>query len=264
VTHTNFQELLLTPFNVHEFLGFEILSSEKHVCHWEISESLLRVRGLDPCEQSDSCFMGGAFRRHGASPDIEVTVQEHDSPPLPLNQHWSIRYSKSALSAFFLMLSPPSYSKWSVPSYSSWVANVFLGEHLFRALRPQRAGDRLVSQYGCRPRFCALPWQYIFIYEWYIYTSQPWNGDKLKSRYLIKYKYIYRWVFVCLYEYTHIIHTLIATYIWVSPANASESCSCTVTSMSGEAPINWKLIRWSAWGWKLIENLFANLRAGEN
>jgi len=33
VTHTTFQELLLTPFNVHEILGFEILSSEKHFCH---------------------------------------------------------------------------------------------------------------------------------------------------------------------------------------------------------------------------------------
>ena len=30
VTRTTFQELLLTPFNVHEILGFEILSSEKH------------------------------------------------------------------------------------------------------------------------------------------------------------------------------------------------------------------------------------------
>jgi len=50
VTHTTFQELLLTPNNVHEILGFEILSSEKHCCHWEISEILLRVRGLDPCK----------------------------------------------------------------------------------------------------------------------------------------------------------------------------------------------------------------------
>jgi len=33
VTHTTFQELLLTQFNVHEILGFEILSSEKHFCH---------------------------------------------------------------------------------------------------------------------------------------------------------------------------------------------------------------------------------------
>jgi len=49
VTHTTFQELLLTPCNVHEILGFEILSSEKHFCHLEISEILLRVRGLDPC-----------------------------------------------------------------------------------------------------------------------------------------------------------------------------------------------------------------------
>ena len=30
VTHTTFQELVLTPFNLHEILGFEILSSEKH------------------------------------------------------------------------------------------------------------------------------------------------------------------------------------------------------------------------------------------
>ena len=49
MTHTIFQELLLTPFNVHEILGFEILSSEKHSCHWEIFEILLRVWGLDPC-----------------------------------------------------------------------------------------------------------------------------------------------------------------------------------------------------------------------
>jgi len=33
MTHTTFQELLLTPFNVHEILGFENLSSEKHFCH---------------------------------------------------------------------------------------------------------------------------------------------------------------------------------------------------------------------------------------
>jgi len=32
VTHTTFQELLLTPFNVHEILGFEILSPEKNLC----------------------------------------------------------------------------------------------------------------------------------------------------------------------------------------------------------------------------------------
>ena len=38
----------LYPLNVHENLGFEILSSEKHFCRWEISEILLRVRGLDP------------------------------------------------------------------------------------------------------------------------------------------------------------------------------------------------------------------------
>jgi len=34
---------------MHEILKFEILSSEKHFCHWEIFEILLRVRGLDPC-----------------------------------------------------------------------------------------------------------------------------------------------------------------------------------------------------------------------
>jgi len=48
VTHTTFLEHLLTSLNVHEILGFEILSSEKHFCRWEISEILLRVRGLDP------------------------------------------------------------------------------------------------------------------------------------------------------------------------------------------------------------------------
>ena len=48
VTHTTFQELLLTPFNVHEILGFETLSSVKYFCHREISEILFRVRGLDP------------------------------------------------------------------------------------------------------------------------------------------------------------------------------------------------------------------------
>ena len=48
-THTTFQELLLTPFNVPEILGFEILSSEKHFCLREISEILSYVRGLDPC-----------------------------------------------------------------------------------------------------------------------------------------------------------------------------------------------------------------------
>ena len=46
MTHTTFQELLLTPFKVHEILWFEILSSEKHFYHWEISEILLRIRGL--------------------------------------------------------------------------------------------------------------------------------------------------------------------------------------------------------------------------
>jgi len=43
LTHTSFQELLLTPFTVHEILGFEILSSEKHFCHEEISEILFRA-----------------------------------------------------------------------------------------------------------------------------------------------------------------------------------------------------------------------------
>jgi len=46
--NTTFQELLLTPFIVHEILGFEILSSEKHICHGEISEILSYGRGLDP------------------------------------------------------------------------------------------------------------------------------------------------------------------------------------------------------------------------
>jgi len=44
VTHTTFQELPLTPFTVHEFLEFEILSSEKHFCHEEISQILFRER----------------------------------------------------------------------------------------------------------------------------------------------------------------------------------------------------------------------------
>jgi len=38
MTLTFFQELLLTSFNVHEILGFEILCSEKHFCYEEISE----------------------------------------------------------------------------------------------------------------------------------------------------------------------------------------------------------------------------------
>jgi len=42
-TYTAFQELLLTPFNVHEILGFEISSSEKYFCHRDISQILLRV-----------------------------------------------------------------------------------------------------------------------------------------------------------------------------------------------------------------------------
>ena len=36
-----------TGVNLREILGFEILSSEKHFCRWEISEILLRVRDLD-------------------------------------------------------------------------------------------------------------------------------------------------------------------------------------------------------------------------
>jgi len=40
VTHNTFQELLITPFTVHEIVGFEILSSEKHFCHEEVSEIL--------------------------------------------------------------------------------------------------------------------------------------------------------------------------------------------------------------------------------
>jgi len=43
VTHTTFQELLLTPFTVHEIVGFEILSSEKHFCHEKIFEILFRA-----------------------------------------------------------------------------------------------------------------------------------------------------------------------------------------------------------------------------
>jgi len=43
VTHTTFQELLLTPFSLHEILEFSILSSEKHFCHDEISEILFRA-----------------------------------------------------------------------------------------------------------------------------------------------------------------------------------------------------------------------------
>jgi len=68
VTRTTFQELLLTPFNVHEILGFQILSSEKHFCHWEISEILLRVRGLDPWSanpanrSSNYPFPGNGYR----------------------------------------------------------------------------------------------------------------------------------------------------------------------------------------------------------
>jgi len=43
VTHNTFQELHLTPFTLHEFLEFEILSSEKHFCQEEISQILFRA-----------------------------------------------------------------------------------------------------------------------------------------------------------------------------------------------------------------------------
>jgi len=43
VTHTTFQELLLTPFTLHEILEFEILSSEKQFCHEEISQILFHA-----------------------------------------------------------------------------------------------------------------------------------------------------------------------------------------------------------------------------
>jgi len=36
VTHSTFQELLLTPLNVNQILGFEILSSEKHFCDYSL------------------------------------------------------------------------------------------------------------------------------------------------------------------------------------------------------------------------------------
>ena len=43
-TNTTFQQLLLTPFILHEILGFEILSSEKHFRHGEIAEILSYVK----------------------------------------------------------------------------------------------------------------------------------------------------------------------------------------------------------------------------
>jgi len=44
MTHTTFQELLLTPITVHEILGFDIFSSEKHFCHYEeIFEIFIRA-----------------------------------------------------------------------------------------------------------------------------------------------------------------------------------------------------------------------------
>jgi len=38
-----FQELLLTQFAVHEILGIDTFSLEKHFCHEEISEILFRA-----------------------------------------------------------------------------------------------------------------------------------------------------------------------------------------------------------------------------
>jgi len=38
-------------------LGFEILSSEKHFCSWEISEILLRVKGLGPTHTTASDYI---------------------------------------------------------------------------------------------------------------------------------------------------------------------------------------------------------------
>ena len=61
MTHTTIQELLLTPFNVHEILGFEILSSQKHFCQWEISEILFHVRGVDPCRGIPSPRFGAGI-----------------------------------------------------------------------------------------------------------------------------------------------------------------------------------------------------------
>jgi len=49
-THTTFQDFLLTQIDVHEILEFEILSSEKHFYHGEISKILFHVRDLDPCK----------------------------------------------------------------------------------------------------------------------------------------------------------------------------------------------------------------------
>ena len=48
VTHTTFQELHLTPFNLHEILEFEILSSQKHFFHEEIFQILFRAEVYRP------------------------------------------------------------------------------------------------------------------------------------------------------------------------------------------------------------------------
>ena len=66
MTHNTFQELLLAPFNVHEILGFEILSSEKHFCNWEITEILLRVRGLVRPVPSSSFDRSAKNRGHAS------------------------------------------------------------------------------------------------------------------------------------------------------------------------------------------------------
>ena len=44
--NSTFQELYLTPFIVHEILGFELLSWEKLFCHQDISEILCFVQGF--------------------------------------------------------------------------------------------------------------------------------------------------------------------------------------------------------------------------
>ena len=72
MTHTTFQELLLTPFNVHKILRFEILSSEKHFCHCKISEILFRVRDLDPCFRDKWQIWDGS-RKFCFSPSRIVT-----------------------------------------------------------------------------------------------------------------------------------------------------------------------------------------------
>ena len=79
MTYTTFQELLLTPFNLHEILGFEILSSEKHFCHWEISESLLLVRGLDPCK----ILLISFWRPGGSGPPLKSKDTQFAAVKLP-------------------------------------------------------------------------------------------------------------------------------------------------------------------------------------